>query len=70
MEARPKVLVFKKFSNGVKFKNSFKKVLKIKKSYPSRHVAKQREGQGGLFPWLIHGGMLTCTTMKPKRANL
>jgi hypothetical protein len=31
MEARPKVLVLKKFSNGGKFKNSFKKVLKIKK---------------------------------------
>jgi hypothetical protein len=68
MEARPKVLVLKKNSNGVKFKNSFKK--SVKKSYSSRQVAKQREGQGGLFPWLIHGSMLTCIVMKPKRTNL
>jgi hypothetical protein len=41
METRLKVLVLKKFSNGVKFKNSFKKSVKNKKkSYPSRQVAK------------------------------
>jgi hypothetical protein len=33
IETRLKVLVLKKFSNGVKFKNSFKKVLKIKKNH-------------------------------------
>jgi hypothetical protein len=44
-------------------------VLKIKKII-SVQVAKQREGQGGLFPWLIHGGMLACIAMKLKRANL
>jgi hypothetical protein len=70
METRSKVLVLKKFLNGIKFKNSFKKSVKNKKSYPSRQVAKQREGQRGLFPWLIHVSMLTCTLMKPKQTNL
>jgi hypothetical protein len=44
------VLVLKKFSNGVKFKNSFKKVLKIKKILSVQAGSKIERGAGRSFP--------------------